>query len=32
MLTKKWRVEYVHEHHVYDKNNAAYVDAGTFPQ
>ena len=22
----------VHEHHAYDKNNAEYVNAGTFPQ
>ena len=25
MLTKKWRVKYVHKHHTYDKNNAVYV-------
>ena len=30
MLTKTtWRVEYVNEHHAYDKNNAAYANVGT---
>ena len=26
---KIWRVEYVNEHHAYDKNNAAYANVGT---
>ena len=29
---KIWRVKYVHKHHAYDKNNAGYVNIGTFPQ
>ena len=32
MLTKKWRVAYVHEHRALDKNNATYVDVGTLSQ
>ena len=24
--------KYVHEHHAYDKNNAKYVNVGSFPQ
>ena len=26
-----WGVEYVHEHHAYDKNNAGYMNEGTLP-
>ena len=26
---KIWTVEYVNEHHAYDKNNAAYANVGT---
>ena len=29
---KIWTDKYVHEHHAYDKNNAGYVNVGTFPQ
>ena len=29
---KIWTDKYVHEHHAYDKNNAGYVNAATFPQ
>ena len=29
---KIWTDKYVHEHHPYDKNNAGYVNVGTFPQ
>ena len=34
MLTKIWRVKYVHEHHTYEKRkkNARYVNVGTFQQ
>ena len=27
-----WTDKYVHEHHAYDKNNAGYVNVGSFPQ
>ena len=27
-----WADKYVHEHHVYDKNNSGYVIVGSFPQ
>ena len=27
-----WTDRYVHEHHAYDKNNAGYVNVGSFPQ
>ena len=27
-----WADKYIHEHHVYDKNNAGYVNEGSFPQ
>ena len=26
-----WTDEYVHEHHAHDKNNAEYVNVGSFP-
>ena len=26
-----WTDKYVHEHHAHDKNNAGYVDVGSFP-
>ena len=26
-----WTDKYVHEHHVYDKNKAGYVNVGYFP-
>ena len=26
---KIWRVEYINEHHAYDKNNAAYANVET---
>ena len=29
---RKWTDKYAHEHHAYDKNNAGYVNAGSFPQ
>ena len=29
---KIWTDKYVHEHHAYDKNNAEYVNVGSFPQ
>ena len=29
---KIWTDKNVHEHHAYDKNNAGYVNVGTFPQ
>ena len=29
---KFWRVKYVNEHQAYDKNNAGYVNVGTFSQ
>ena len=29
---KIWTDKYVHEHHAYDKNNAGYVNVGSFPQ
>ena len=28
----KWKVKQVHEHRAFDKNNAGYVRAGSFPQ
>ena len=33
-LTKEYGQtdKYVHEHHVYDKNNAEYVNVGSFTQ
>ena len=27
-----WADKYVHERHVYDKNNSGYVNVGSFPQ
>ena len=27
-----WIDKYVHEHHAYGKNNAEYVNVGSFPQ
>ena len=27
-----WTDKYVHEHYAYDKNNAGYVNVGSFPQ
>ena len=27
-----WADKYVHEHHSFDKNNAGYVNVGSFPQ
>ena len=42
MLTKEYGIffhkysilfcKYFHEHHAYDKNNAGYVNVGSFPQ
>ena len=29
---RKWADRYVHEHYAYDKNNAGYVNVGSFPQ
>ena len=29
---RKWKDKYVHEHHAYDKNNAGYMNVGSFPQ
>ena len=29
---RKWTDKYVHEHNAYDKNNAGYVNVGSFSQ